>query len=60
MNWPSLMSLGLGHLRLTPEVFWSMTPTEFRAALVPYSADPMTRDALDRLTTQHPDTPDAR
>ena len=60
MNWPALMALGFGQLRLTPETFWSMTPTEFWAALTPYSADPMTRDGLDRLTTQHPDTSDAR
>ena len=32
MNWPALMSLGLGHLRLTPDTFWSMTPTELGAA----------------------------
>lgn len=60
MNWPALMSLGLGQLRLSPQTFWSMTPTELRAALTPYNADPMTRAALNYLTTQHPDTPDAR
>jgi len=60
MNWPTLMSLGLGHLRLSPDTFWSMTPAELRAALTPYSGDPMTRSALDRLTLQHPDTDDAR
>jgi len=60
MNWPSLMSLGLGHLRLSPDTFWSMTPAEFRAALTPYSADPMTRAALDHLSANHPDTADAR
>jgi len=54
------MSLGLGHLRLSPDTFWSMTPAEFRAALTPYSADPMTRAALDHLSANHPDTADAR
>lgn len=57
MNWPALMSLGLGHLRLTPDTFWSMTPNEFRAALMPYTANPMTRAALDSLAAQHPDLP---
>jgi uncharacterized phage protein (TIGR02216 family) len=57
MNWPALMSLGLGHLRLSPDAFWSMTPREFQAALTPYTADPMTRAALDRLAAQHPDPP---
>ncbi len=60
MNWPLLMSFGLGQLRLSPETFWSMTPVEFRAAVVPYTADPMTREALDRLAAQHPDTADGR
>ncbi len=57
MNWPHLMSLGFGHLRLTPDVFWSMTLREFRAALMPYTADPMNRAAFDRLAAQHPDMP---
>ena len=57
MNWPALMSLGLGHLRLSPDTFWSMTPRELNAALMPLSAEPMTRKALDHLTAQHPDTP---
>jgi uncharacterized phage protein (TIGR02216 family) len=51
------MSLGLGHLRLSPDTFWSMTPRELNAALMPLSAEPMTRKALDHLTAQHPDTP---
>ncbi len=55
MNWPALMSLGLGHLRLTPDTFWSMTPREFQAALAPRTANPMTRAALDTLAAQHPD-----
>lgn len=31
--WPAIMAAGLGALRLAPEVFWSMTPVEFAAAL---------------------------
>ena len=33
VDWPGLMRLGLGALRLPPEAFWSMTPGEFRLAL---------------------------
>jgi uncharacterized phage protein (TIGR02216 family) len=33
VDWPTLMRLGLGLLRLPPEAFWSMTPGEFRRAL---------------------------
>ncbi|MEM1299882.1 MAG: phage tail assembly chaperone, partial [Pseudomonadota bacterium] len=28
VDWPHLMRLGLGALRLSPEVFWNMTPNE--------------------------------
>lgn len=30
------MEIGLGHLGLTPEVFWDMTPFEFSCALKGY------------------------
>ncbi|MEM8624849.1 MAG: rcc01693 family protein [Pseudomonadota bacterium] len=33
IGWDDLMRLGLGALRLTPEVFWAMTPVEFERAL---------------------------
>lgn len=33
VDWPGLMRLGLGALRLSPEVFWAMTPGELRLAL---------------------------
>ena len=33
VDWAGLMRLGLGTLRLAPDVFWAMTPHEFRMAL---------------------------
>lgn len=57
MNWPDLMALGLGRMRLSPETFWSMTPSEFRAALGVQAADPIPREAFDALTALYPDTP---
>ena len=33
LAWVELMRLGLGALRLPPEVFWAMTPVEFQRAL---------------------------
>lgn len=33
VDWPGLMRLGLGALRLPPDVFWGMTPREFSRAL---------------------------
>lgn len=33
LDWQALMRLGLGALRLPPEVFWAMTPGELMLAL---------------------------
>lgn len=58
MNWTALMAIGLGQLRLSPEVFWSMTPRELAACTGGLASTvPMTREALERLAAQHPDTP---
>jgi uncharacterized phage protein (TIGR02216 family) len=53
------MALGLGTLRLTPAVFWSMTPKELAAALHPLlsatASAPPPRAALAALMTRYPD-----
>lgn len=60
-DWPALTALGLGVLRLTPDVFWAMTPQEFAAVLrgtfgppQPVAA-PMTNDHLTALMRAYPD-----
>lgn len=61
MNWPALMSFGLGTLRLSPQAFWSLTPREIAAAaraFGPATAPPMTPEDLTALRTQHPDSSD--
>ena len=61
VDWPGLMRLGLGALRLTPEAFWSMTPAELRLALegagvLPVGgAGPMGRARLAELMAAFPD-----
>lgn len=62
VDWPALMRLGLGALRLPPEAFWSMTPGEFRralegAGLVPFGggARSMDRGRLAELMAAFPD-----
>lgn len=62
VDWPALMRLGLGALRLPPEAFWSMTPGEFRralegAGLVPISggARSLDRGRLVELMAAFPD-----
>lgn len=62
VDWPALMRLGLGTLRLPPEAFWSMTPGEFRRALegagiapIGGGARSMDRGRLVELMTAFPD-----
>ena len=52
------MAFGLGHLRLSPEAFWRMTPRELAAAMRgPAQTRPPSfeRDALNRLMREFPD-----
>jgi uncharacterized phage protein (TIGR02216 family) len=60
--WTELMRLGLGALRLPPEVFWAMTPVELQRALegagILLSTDGaglMERATLERLMARFPD-----
>ncbi len=60
-DWPGLMRLGLGVLRLTPDAFWTMTPAEFRhalegAGLVPVGGTALGRDRLAELMAAFPDS----
>lgn len=61
IDWPGMMRLGLGTLRLAPEHFWAMTPREFLRALEgagirPFgTAAPMDRDRLQALMRAFPD-----
>lgn len=56
MNWPALMAVGLGALRLPPAVFWSMTPRELDAALGPRRPPaPPARADFDALCAHWPD-----
>jgi len=62
VDWDALMRAGLGGLGLAPQVFWTMTPVEFRralegAGLARPAARPMTRARLEALMATHPDRP---
>ena len=35
-SWQDLMAFAFGILKLSPDIFWSMTPREFNAAAMPY------------------------
>ena len=56
INWSDLMRAGLGGLRLSPDVFWTMTPRELTAAIGAVAAAPMTRSRLQALAQEFPDT----
>ena len=52
------MAFGLGHLRLSPDAFWRMTPRELAAAMRgpgQVVASPFERSALARLMRDFPD-----
>ncbi len=54
------MALGLGALKLTPIVFWAMTPREFDAALEGHfgtrrAGGALARSDLDALMAAFPD-----
>jgi uncharacterized phage protein (TIGR02216 family) len=55
-----VIGAGLGLLRLSPVVFWSMTPREFAAAMSVVLGPPITaptRGDLAALMTRFPDRP---
>lgn len=60
VDWDALMRAGLGALRLSPEVFWCMTPRELSralegAGLVPGPASALRHDDLEALMKEFPD-----
>jgi len=58
--WQEAMTLGLGRLRLAPEIFWRLTLPELAAAaraLGQRGDAPMARGELEGLMTRFPDAP---
>jgi uncharacterized phage protein (TIGR02216 family) len=55
-DWPALMRAGMQGLRLTPDVFWRLTPAELRLLLGQGGADaPLNRAGLEALLAVYPD-----
>ncbi len=56
-DWPALLRLGLGHLRLRPAEFWALSPGELMLMLgEPGRAQPLGRQGLGDLMKNFPDT----
>lgn len=54
--WDDLMRFGLCDLRLSPEIFWSLTPAELMLmAGGNHGGDMINRDGLEKLMAQFPD-----
>ncbi|WP_338022075.1 rcc01693 family protein [Allorhizobium sonneratiae] len=55
--WEAVMETGLGLLRLSPKVFWRLTPREFAAmaGLKRTTSAPLTRADLQALMARYPD-----
>lgn len=61
IDWPGLMRAGLFELRLTPEVFWRLTPIELKIMLGAENTAPaLTRARLEELAAAFPDGRRAR
>ncbi|MEO0343568.1 MAG: rcc01693 family protein [Pseudomonadota bacterium] len=57
IDWPALIKLGLGPLRLTPQDFWALTPAEFlTAAGLNTVQKALGRDWFEALSRTFPDT----
>ncbi|EAQ05240.1 rcc01693 family protein [Yoonia vestfoldensis] len=58
LDWAGLMRAGLCSLRLSPAVFWALTPAELQLMLGAQAGPaPMTRAGLDALARAFPDDP---
>ena len=56
VDWSGLMRAGMYGLRLTPDVFWSLTPLELKIMLGADRASPtLTRARFDELAAAYPD-----
>ena len=56
LDWPGLMRAGLGRLRLSPDVFWRLTPAELALMLGdPEAVPPLNRARLEELARAWPD-----
>lgn len=56
--WATVMTVGLGLLRLSPAEFWTMTPREFEraaAAVLPQAGPRIRRAELGALMAAYPD-----
>jgi uncharacterized phage protein (TIGR02216 family) len=58
-DWPVLLQVGLGRLRLTPDRFWALTPVELRLMAGPAKGPPaLGRSGLAALMKSFPDLPE--
>ncbi len=57
-DWPALMRLGLGALRLPPDRFWALTPAELALMAGVDGTQVMDRSGLAELMAMYPDKED--
>ena len=55
-DWAALVRLGLGQLRLTPDQFWQLTPTELALMAGLDGSKTLSRTGLGELMAKYPDT----
>lgn len=54
-DWTDLLRAGLGLLRLSPAVFWELTPFELGLMLAPVGPAPLALAELRAMMARHPD-----
>ncbi|WP_373353215.1 phage tail assembly chaperone [Pseudoroseicyclus sp. CXY001] len=59
LDWPGLMRLGLGRLRLKPAEFWALSPAELMVMLGIEGGGAMGRERLADLAARFPDVAQA-
>lgn len=61
LDWPGLLQVGLGVLKLHPDQFWALTPLELKLMLGDQRApSAMGRTGLLNLMAQYPDAAPGR
>ena len=55
--WALWMSHGFGRLKLTPDMFWRLSVTEWRAVLGQNDHSQISRAELNKLIQEFPDVP---
>jgi len=59
LDWPAMMRVGMGELKLRPAAFWALSPAELMVLVNPPEVQrPMGRSGFEALISAFPDEKD--